>query len=98
MVPLLSLSMPILLSAVLVFIASSIIHMVLRYHRTDYREVPSEAEVMEALRRFAIPPGDYIVPHVSSPDAMKSPAFKEKMLRGPVIAASRSTYWASCRR
>jgi hypothetical protein len=86
MVPLLSLWLPVLVSAVLIFIASSIIHMVLPYHRSDYRRLPSETDVMEALRKFAIPPGDYLVPHPGGPEGMKSPAFKEKILRGPVIA------------
>ena len=85
MVPLLSLWLPVVVSAALVFIASSIIHMVLPYHRKDYRQVPSESDVMEALRRFGIPPGDYLVPHPGGSGGMNSPAFKEKMLRGPVI-------------
>ena len=47
--------LPILVSAVIVFVVSSIIHMVLRYHSGDYRQLPSEDEVMDALRRFNIP-------------------------------------------
>lgn len=85
MVPVTSLWLPILVSAVLVFIASTIMHMVLSYHRSDYRKVPSEDEVMESLRRFNIPPGDYLVPSVSSPKEMSSPAFLEKVTRGPVM-------------
>jgi len=88
MVPILNLWLPILVSAALVFVASSIIHMVLPYHRSDYRQMPSEAEVMEALRKFAIPPGDYVVPHGGGPEAMKSPAFREKLARGPVFTAT----------
>ncbi len=84
MVALTSLWAPILLGAVLVFVVSSIIHMALPYHRTDYGRVPSEDEVMEALRRFKIPPGDYFVPCPGSPDTMRSPEFQEKMRRGPV--------------
>jgi len=84
MVPLTSLWLPILVSAVLVFVVSSLIHMVLRYHRSDYRKVPSEDEVMEALRRFSIPPGDYLIPCAGSPAVMKSPEFMEKMKRGPI--------------
>ena len=88
MVPLSMLVIPIVLSAVLVFIASSVIHMVLTYHRSEYRKLPSETEVMEALRRFGIPPGDYIMPHASSPKDMGSPAYKEKRARGPVMFAT----------
>jgi len=84
MTPLASLWMPILLSAVIVFIASSIIHMVLGYHRSDFRAVPSEDEVMSALRRVQIPPGDYAMPHATSMAQMKDPAFMEKMKAGPV--------------
>lgn len=85
MVPLTSLWLPILLAAVLVFIASSIIHMVLPYHRTDYGKVPSEDAVMDALRKFSIPPGDYIVPCPGNPSNMKTPEFQEKWKRGPVV-------------
>ena len=40
MVPLMSLLLPILLAAVLVFVASSVIHMLLPYHRTDFAKGP----------------------------------------------------------
>ena len=84
MVPVLSLWMPILLSAVLVFVASSIIHMVLTYHRSDLRKLPSQDEVMEALRKFNLPPGDYMMPYAGSSKEMKSPDFVEKRKKGPV--------------
>ena len=69
MVPVLTLWAPILASAVLVFLASAVLHMVLPYHRSDFRKVPSEDEVMDALRRFAIPPGNYMMPHAEAPSA-----------------------------
>lgn len=84
MVPVLSLWLPIVLSAVFVYVASSIIHMALRYHRNDLRQLPREDEVMEALRRFEIPPGDYGMPHGGSMAAMKDPGFIAKMKAGPV--------------
>jgi len=85
MVELLSLWMPILVSAVFVFIVSSIIHMLLPYHRNDFGKVSSEDEVMGALRPFAIPPGDYILPRAGSTKEMNSPEFMEKMTKGPVV-------------
>jgi len=85
MVPLMSLWLPVLLSAVLVFIASSIIHMALGYHRTDWRKVPSEDEAMDALRKVNIPAGDFMLPYSSGPSAMKDPVFVEKMKRGPIV-------------
>lgn len=84
MVPILALWLPIVLSAVAVFLVSSVIHMVLKYHRTDFRGVPAEGEVMETLRRFQIPPGQYMVPHAESPEAMKSEEFQTRMAQGPV--------------
>lgn len=76
--------LPIVLSAVLVFVASSIIHMFLGYHRTDYRQVPQEDRVMDAMREVGVPPGQYVMPYMSSPDAMKDPEFKAKLEKGPV--------------
>lgn len=84
MVTVISLWLPIVLSAVMVFIASSIIHMVLTYHRSDFKKLPSEDEVMEALRQIGVPPGEYIFPCPDNPKAMKEAAFKEKLERGPV--------------
>ena len=84
MVSVVSLTIPILVAAVLVFIASSIIHMVLPIHRSDFGRVPDEDGVMDALRRFKIPPGDYLMPRPSSPAAMKDPAFLAKRDQGPV--------------
>ena len=75
---------PILLAAVLVFVASFLAHMLLPHHRGDWRKVPAEDDVMEALRRFQIPPGDYMLPCGGGPEAMKSPEFLEKMKKGPV--------------
>ncbi len=83
MVPLISLWLPVLLSAVFVFIVSSIIHMFLPYHRTDFGKIPSEDEVMDALRKFNIPPGDYVLPYAGSTEVMNSPEFKEKADKGP---------------
>jgi hypothetical protein len=84
MVPILSLWLPILLSAVLVFIVSSIIHMVLPYHRNDFGKLPRESEVMDALRPFGIPPGEYMMPRAGSMKEMSEPAFIEKRNQGPV--------------
>ena len=85
MVPVMSLWLPILLSAVVVFVVSSILHMVLPYHRSDFKGVPKEADVMDALRPFAIPPGDYHMPHTANPTDMKDPAFIENLNKGPVV-------------
>ena len=80
-----SLWLPILVSAVLVFVASSIIHMVLPWHKSDYPKMASEDKVMDALRPLAIPPGDYMVPRPASRSDLRSPEFVEKMKKGPVM-------------
>ncbi|MFQ5604202.1 MAG: hypothetical protein ACE5HS_13125 [bacterium] len=84
MVSILSLWLPILLSAVIVFAVSSIIHMLLAYHRPDFGKLPAEDDVMDALRKFDIPPGDYVMPCAGSPKVMYSPEFIEKTTKGPV--------------
>lgn len=83
-IPLMSLWLPIALSAVIVFIVSSIIHMATPFHRGDMKALPREDEVMDALRPFGIQPGDYGMPHAGSMENMKSAAFRDKMRKGPV--------------
>ena len=77
--------LPILLSSVIVFVVSSVIHMVLPWHKSDYPQIPNEERFMDALRPLAVPPGDYMVPRPSSTQEMRSPEFAEKMKRGPVM-------------
>jgi len=75
MVSLSSLWLPILLSSVLVFFASFVIHMVLPYHRNDFGKAPSEGDLLDALRKAGVAPGDYVLPHAGGPSGMKSPEF-----------------------
>ena len=85
MVPVTSLGLPILLSAVLVFVVSSVIHMLTPWHKSDVRGVPNEADAMAALRPLNIPPGEYAMPWAGSMDAMSSPEFKARAAAGPVV-------------
>ena len=80
-----SLWLPILLSSVIVFVASSLIHMATPWHKGEYPKLPEEDKVMDALRPFGIPPGDYMAPRASSMEEMRSPDFAEKMKKGPVL-------------
>jgi len=82
---LLTLWLPIVLSAVLVFVVSAVIHMATPWHRADYRKAPREDQLRDAVRPLAIPPGDYMVPNCDSMQEMRSPGFKEKMSQGPVL-------------
>ena len=85
MTALYSLWLPIVLSAVIVFVVSSFIHMLLPWHKSDYLRVPGEDKLMELLRPLAIPPGDYMIPRPSSTREMRSPEFAEKLSKGPVL-------------
>jgi len=87
MVSLTSLWLPILASAVGVFFVSFITHMVLPYHRSDVLKLSGakEDEMLEALRRISVPPGDYAVPNAGSPAGMKDPAFIAKATKGPLV-------------
>ena len=83
MTSLTSLWLPILLSAVAVFIVSSIVHMALPHHRNDFARLPGEDDVMRALAQGGPAPATYIFPFASSMTAMKDPTWIEKRTRGP---------------
>jgi hypothetical protein len=84
MVPIPALWLPIVLSAVIVFVASSIVHMFLPIHKNDYRKLPDEDKVLDALRAAGVTPGRvYHFPHCTHKN-MKSPEVAEKFKRGPV--------------
>jgi hypothetical protein len=80
-----ALLLPTLLSSVIVFFVSSLIHMVLPWHKGDYPTMPNQDGVMDALRGFSIPPGDYLIPRPASRQELRSPQFAEKMKKGPVL-------------
>jgi hypothetical protein len=84
MVGLSALWMPIVLSAVFVFVALVLIHALLGWHKGDMAAVPGEAKVMETLRGLNVRPGDYRFPYSNSTEEMKGPEFGEKMKQGPV--------------
>jgi hypothetical protein len=81
---LVSLWLPILLAAVFVFVASSVIHMCLPIHKGDFRKMPNEDKVLEALRAHGVGAGSYMFPCGESMKDMCTPEMQEKMKRGPV--------------
>ncbi|NNE36373.1 MAG: hypothetical protein HKN13_14135 [Rhodothermales bacterium] len=84
MVSVLTLWLPILVAAIIVFIVSSILHMVFSYHNSDFGGVAAEDDVRSALRQFNIPPGDYIIPWAADNKARNSDEFKARADEGPV--------------
>jgi len=84
MVSLTALWLPIVLSAVVVFIASSIIHMVFKYHSSEYRQLPNEGAILDAIRNAKVGRGFYSFPYAGSMKEMGSPEMSEKYTQGPV--------------
>ena len=84
MVSLGSLWLPILVSAVLVFLVSAIIHMVLKYHNKDYTRLPNEDAVRAAMRAGNPPPAQYVIPYCPDMKDMEKPEMKQKYVEGPV--------------
>jgi hypothetical protein len=67
--------LPILLSAIM--------HMVLPYHKSDYRQLPDEDKILAALRPANLQKGLYVFPYCTHQN-MKSPEIQEKYKQGPV--------------
>jgi hypothetical protein len=84
MVSIASLWLPIVVSAVLVFVVSSLMHMVLKFHQKDYKKLPNEDEALAVLRKATLPPGLYHFPHCAEMKEMGSPEMKAKLEQGPV--------------
>lgn len=84
LVSLAALWLPILLAAVIVFVASSVIHMFLNWHKHDYAKLPGEDAIVDAIRASGATPGQYIFPSADDPaDNMRTPEIREKWERGP---------------
>jgi hypothetical protein len=81
---LLTLWLPILLSAVVVFVISSLIHMVFKWHASDYRGFSNEDTVRDAIRAGTITPGHYVMPHCKEMKDMRNEAMVKKYQEGPV--------------
>ena len=84
MVALGSLWLPILVATVLVFIASSLIWMVLNLHKKDWAKLPDEEAFAEAVNAQKPPVGEYSFPHAASSEDWKSEEWQKKFKRGPV--------------
>ena len=82
--PIGSLWLPVIVSAVVVFVASSIIHMALKYHKADVKALPNEDAVRDALAKANLSPGLYFTPYCQDHKQMKEPAVVAKFEKGPV--------------
>ena len=76
--------LPMVLSALLVFVLIAIIHMVLKYHYRDYKRLPNEDAVRAAIRAGKPEPGQYVFPYAGGMKEMELPEMKQKYAEGPV--------------
>jgi hypothetical protein len=84
MTALVALWLPILLSAVFVFVVSSVMHMALPWHRGDYKKLPDEDATLDGLRATGVLRGQYMFPCAGSMKEMGSPEMQAKLKRGPI--------------
>ena len=84
MVVLSSLWLPIVLSAVVVFMASFFVWMVLPHHRKDWTKLKDEDAVRKVLNDQGIGAGQYQMPYCKTAKEMADPEVKKRMDEGPV--------------
>jgi hypothetical protein len=80
-----SLWLAIIVSAVIVFLVSWIVHMFLPHHRGDYDRLPQEDALLDTLRSMNLPTGQYLAPFANTMAQMKQPEYLEKRKRGPAL-------------
>ena len=78
-----SLWLPVVVSAVAVWLVSAVLHMVLKYHRADFKQLSNEEVVGQALRAATSGPGVYVIPYCEM-SQMKDPAVQKRYEDGPV--------------
>jgi hypothetical protein len=76
--------MPIVLAAVLVFVMSALIHMVFKWHNSDYHGFANEEEMRAAIRKSNPAPGGYMVPFCMDKKDMAKPEVIQKFTEGPI--------------
>ena len=75
--------LPIVVSAVVVFIASFLSWMVLPLHKKEWSRPPDEDALLAKLRELGLKPGKYMFPSYESREQAKSEAFQKKWAAGP---------------
>lgn len=83
MVTIAQLWMPIVGGGLLAWIASGLIHMVVKYHNSDYRKLANEEAVAAALGNES-PPGLYTLPYCTDMKEMQNESMQQKYADGPV--------------
>lgn len=73
--------LPILVSAVTVFVVSAASHMLMPWRRSEFGNVPAFEAVQAAVR--SLPPGQYVFPAGPDPKERGTPAWMERWAAGP---------------
>ena len=79
---LINLWLPIILSAVALWVASSVFWTALPHHNQDFDPLPDEDAMMKSVTQLEIPPGRYLFPYPYHPGADRK-ALMEKYTQGP---------------
>lgn len=77
-----TLLLPIILSAIALFVASFVSWMVVRLHKDDWRKLEKEDEFFAKVQELKPAVGSYNFPHCT-PENMKDSAMQEKLNQGP---------------
>ncbi len=83
-VSLMDLWLVILLAGLFCWIASALIHMLIKYHNADMKELNNEDEVSAVLGSGKHAPGLYHTPHCGDMSNMAKPEVQEKFKKGPI--------------
>ena len=87
-VSLMQLWLPIVLGGVFCWIASALIHMLIKYHNYDYKKLSNEEQVGDALRQGDPKPGLYHMPHCTDMKEMNNESMQAKFKQGPIALIS----------
>lgn len=83
-ISLLQLWLPIVLGTFLAWMASGLIHMVVKYHNSDYQRLTNEDEVMDAVRKGSPKLGIHTFPYCVDMNEMKDEGVQQRFKTGPV--------------
>lgn len=83
MIPIAQYWLPIVVATVLCFIAGSILHMAIPLHRKDWRPLPDEDNVLAALKKAGVTPGNYMFPAMGDMSKLKDPVFLQRLRDNP---------------
>ena len=81
--PIADLWLPILVATVVAHIASAIMWTAMPHHKTDFGKIPDEVNVLAAMRKGGLSPGEYMFPHAESHADAGKPEHQAKLNEGP---------------